>query len=605
MPGLGCMRLSTAADRDDARAIAVVHAALDAGVTLLDTADSYCHDDTETGHNERLIARALREWNGDRSRIEVATKGGLRRPGGAWVSDGRARHLRAACDASRIALGVDAIDLYQLHAVDPRTPIETSVRALVALQKEGTIRRIGLCNVTVGQVEAARAIADIAAVQVSLSVLDQESLRNGVAEYARDHRIRLIAHRPLGGERRRVLARHPVLAEVAVEQGTTAETIALAWLMSFEGPIVPVPGATRVSTAQALHQVTNVRLSEQQQERLDRAFAGRLLRVPRSQRRPPDDARGDVVLVMGMPGAGKTTVAREFTSAGYERLNRDERGGVLADLVPELDRNLAGGRREWVLDNTYPTRASRNEVIECAWNHAVPVRCVHVTTTLPDAQCNAIVRMIEAHGRLPMPEELRDLAKRDPRYLSPDAQFRYERSVEAPVVDEGFTAIEERPFVRQAPAAAAVRAIFLDYDDLVLRGANGSPVRAPDEVRLADGRRETLSRYHEDGWRLFAHAWRPAGPRARQSDDGEAVQRCFARTGELLGFGITCACCVHDAGPPVCWCRKPLPGLLIEFAMRHHIALGSSLAVGSSADRTMANRLGMRFEDARAFFADA
>src|SRR5688572_29845190 len=108
MPGLGCMRLSTAADRDDARAIAVVHAALDAGVTLIDTADSYCHDDTETGHNERLIARALREWNGDRSRIEVATKGGLRRPGGAWVSDGRARHLRAACEASRIALGVDA-----------------------------------------------------------------------------------------------------------------------------------------------------------------------------------------------------------------------------------------------------------------------------------------------------------------------------------------------------------------------------------------------------------------------------------------------------------------------------------------------------------------
>jgi histidinol phosphatase-like enzyme len=402
-----------------------------------------------------------------------------------------------------------------------------------------------------------------------------------------------------------MLARHRVLAEVAVEQGTSAETIALAWLMSFEGPIVPVPGATRVSSAQALAHTANVRLSDEQRERLDRAFAGRLLRVPRSQRRPPDDARGDVVLVMGMPGAGKTTVACELTSAGYERLNRDERGGALADLVPELDRNLASGRRQWVLDNTYPTRASRNEVIECAWSHAVPVRCVHVTTPLPDAQCNAIVRMIEAHGRLPMPEELRDLAKRDPRYLGPDAQFRYERSVEAPVIEEGFTAVEERPFVRQAPTGATARAIFLDYDDLVLHGADGSPVRAPDDVRLADGRKETLSRYHEDGWHLFAHAWRPPGARARQTDAGDGMQRCFERTGELLGFSITFACCVHDAGPPVCWCRKPLPGLLIEFAMGHHIALGSSLAIGvSAADRTMANRLGVRFEDSRAFFAD-
>src|SRR5262249_15208165 len=201
MVGLGCMRLSTIESRDPARSVAVIHAALDAGVTLLDTADAYCLDDRETGHNERLIAQALKMWRGDRAKVVVATKGGLVRPAGRWMPNGRARHLREACLASLQALDLAAIDLYQLHAIDPRVPIETSVRALAALQDEGLIRRIGLSNVTVSQIKIARQIADVASVQVSLSVLDDENLRNGVVEYCRDNDIQLIAYRPLGGNR--------------------------------------------------------------------------------------------------------------------------------------------------------------------------------------------------------------------------------------------------------------------------------------------------------------------------------------------------------------------------------------------------------------------
>lgn len=146
------MRLSTDAERDDDRGVAVIRAALDAGATLLDTADAYAQGESDIGRNERLIARTLAGWAGDRARITVATKGGMRRPNGGWVTDGRAKHLRAACDASRQALAVDTIDLYQLHAVDPRTPIETSVRAMARLQEEGRIKAIGLCNVTVSQI---------------------------------------------------------------------------------------------------------------------------------------------------------------------------------------------------------------------------------------------------------------------------------------------------------------------------------------------------------------------------------------------------------------------------------------------------------------------
>jgi aryl-alcohol dehydrogenase-like predicted oxidoreductase len=147
------MRLSTDPARDEGAALAVLHAALDAGVTLLDTSDAYCRDEADAGHNERLIAQALKTWRGDRARVLVATKGGLRRPAGRWVADGRAKHLAAACDASRRALGVDRIALYQLHAPDPRTPLATSVRALEALKRDGAIEAIGLCNVSVRQIE--------------------------------------------------------------------------------------------------------------------------------------------------------------------------------------------------------------------------------------------------------------------------------------------------------------------------------------------------------------------------------------------------------------------------------------------------------------------
>src|SRR5262249_55502342 len=150
----------------------------------------------------RLIARALAGWNGDRSRILVATKGGLTRPDGRWAADGRAVHVRAACEASLRALSVERIQLYQLHAPDPRTALSTSVRALAALRRDGLIEQIGICNVTVGQIEEACRIADIAAVQVELSIWNDDNIASGVAAYCVAHGIRLLAYRPLGGPQR-------------------------------------------------------------------------------------------------------------------------------------------------------------------------------------------------------------------------------------------------------------------------------------------------------------------------------------------------------------------------------------------------------------------
>ena len=161
----------------------------------------------------------------------VATKGGLTRPQGDWVADGRARHLAAACEASRRALGVERIHLYQLHAPDPRTPLSTSVRALAALKRDGLIEQIGLCNVNVGQIEEARRIAEIDAVQVELSVWHDDNFLSGVADYCVANGIRLIAHRPLGGPHRiRRTMSDPALVDVAARHGRTPFEIALAWL---------------------------------------------------------------------------------------------------------------------------------------------------------------------------------------------------------------------------------------------------------------------------------------------------------------------------------------------------------------------------------------
>src|SRR6185436_12435346 len=159
--------------------IAVLHAALDAGVTLLDTADAYGWTDDERGHNERLIARALSSWDGDRSSIVVATKGGLTRPGGRWAPNGRAKHLAAAAEASCRALGVERIDLYQLHAPDPRVPLATSVRALADLKRQRLVGGIGLCNVTVSQIEEARRIVEIDSIQVEASLWHDQQFLSG------------------------------------------------------------------------------------------------------------------------------------------------------------------------------------------------------------------------------------------------------------------------------------------------------------------------------------------------------------------------------------------------------------------------------------------
>ena len=305
--GMGCMRLSTEQDRDETRAIELLHTAFEGGVTFLDTANAYCLNDDDIGHNERLISRALASWSGDRSRIVVATKGGLTRPNGEWVPNGKARHLRTACEASLRALGVQRIRLYQLHAPDPRTPLSTSVRALNALRNEGLVDRVGLCNVNVSQIEEARRITDISAVQIELSLWHDTSLLNGVVLHCIEHGIQLIAYRPLCGSRRsRRLLSDPVLAEIASRHDATPGDIALAWLYGLSDVIVSIPGPTRLETLRSVIRAHDIQLTDEDRARLNATLpSGRAISatVRGASNRPVATVRdGEVVLVMGLPG---------------------------------------------------------------------------------------------------------------------------------------------------------------------------------------------------------------------------------------------------------------------------------------------------------------
>ena len=194
--GLGGMPMSLAGHPPEDRSIRAIHAAIDAGVNLIDTADAYSSDETDVGHNERLIARALR---GRRDDVIVATKGGHTRPGGGWELDGSPEHLRAACEASLKALETDRIDLYQYHRPDPKVPYEESIGAIKELQDEGKVRWIGISNANLEQIELATSIAEIVAVQNQLSLEYRSPIGKGEVADCEQRGIAFLAWSPLGG----------------------------------------------------------------------------------------------------------------------------------------------------------------------------------------------------------------------------------------------------------------------------------------------------------------------------------------------------------------------------------------------------------------------
>lgn len=270
--GLGGMPLSIQGRPSWEEGKRVVRRAVELGVDFIDTADAYSLDDSDIGHNERLIAEALEEA-GARGEVLVATKGGLVRPGGAWESDARPEHLRRACEASLRALGADRIDLYQLHAPDPRVRFEESVGEMARLYEEGLVAAVGLSNVSLMQLRVARAIVPVTSVQNRFNPWDRSAEQEGLIRFCHDHDVTFLPYSPVGGGRRvKLLRESPAVGRIAAAHGATPEEMVLAWMLGVSPSLVLIPGASRVESIESSVRAAGVRLDEHTRRELEEAF---------------------------------------------------------------------------------------------------------------------------------------------------------------------------------------------------------------------------------------------------------------------------------------------------------------------------------------------
>ena len=564
------MRLPPSGGDEDV-ASETIAAAAEAGITVFDTAHAY-GDDAAYGRNEGLLSRALRACGADR-RARIVTKGGMTRVANAWIPDGRAKAILADCESSLAALDGLPIDLYLIHAPDPRTPWPTSVRALARLLDEGLVAHVGLSNVNRRQIQDALENVEVSAIEVALSVLDDRAVRGGLIDFCAERGIAVIAHSPLGGPRRaRAIARRPEFAEIARARHATPEEVALAWLLELSPVVVPIPGARRPESARSAARAASLELAP-----ADRVVLATALGWPQPEpsRMTPPGEDAAVVLIMGVPGAGKSRHAEGYVAQGYIRVNRDERGGSLRQLSDVLGESLASGVRRIVLDNTYLSRALRSHVIGVAARHGAAIRCIWIDTPLAQAQVNLVERLLDRFGSLPSPELLQQQARGEPGLLSPTRQMRAFRELEPPSPDEGFVSVERVRFERSprmpsqlsdAPAAVFVAAAAMTRS----RWEGVIASAAPDAPHL-----------------IFD--WRPDAAAA-------VLEKDVAQVAALVNGPVTGALCPHPGGAPVCWCRPPLPGLLLAFARASGVDPSQSVLVGTApAHRTLATTLGAAY----------
>lgn len=308
----------------------------------------------------------------------------------------------------------------------------------------------------------------------------------------------------------------------------------------------------------------------------------------------------EVFIIMGYNAAGKSTYVNKYVDQGYMRLNRDLVGGSLNELANDVDKLLGNGVEKIVLDNTYPSVASRQSVIKAAKSHNAKITCIHISTSLEEAQMNACLRMIRKTGKLLTPEEIK--AAKDPNIFPPAALFHYRKQFKAPSTAEGFDAVMEIPFVRTWGPEYKYKALIIDYDG-TLRLSTGKQKypTTPDEIQMLPGRTDVLKTFKDDGYLLLG-ASNQSGI-ARGSVTREAVVGVFEETNNRLGLKIDYNFCPHPSNPVMCYCRKPSPGMAAIFIEKYKLLPSKCIMIGDmTSDKTFANRSGFEFVHVNDFF---
>ncbi len=279
--GFGAMHLAQQDRPFDSQAAQVLAEVFRVGITLVDTADSYCRDDEDRHQNERQVRAAAEIFCGqgaveseDASRIIIASKGGMLRPRGMWVRFGKPDYLRQAIRESFETLGgTEPITLWQYHQVDRNYPLRESLEAVKQCVDEGLIRHVGLSNVDLPTLQAAQEVLPIVSIQNEYSPWCRQIERNGVLDYCKAEQITMLAWRPLGGRHRAAeLSANRELVHMAEQLGATTHQLVLAWLLARSPSVVPIPGTTRVEGVQQIAASVDLSLSPAIIEAIERAI---------------------------------------------------------------------------------------------------------------------------------------------------------------------------------------------------------------------------------------------------------------------------------------------------------------------------------------------
>ena len=269
--GLGGMPMSVRETNDVELGVRTIHRALDEGITLIDTADVYTPDDAPLGHNEDLIARALREYGASTDHVLVATKGGMTRDGSYWGTDGRPEAIRASCEGSLRRLGVDAIGLYQHHRPDPDVPYAETIGGFKDLLDAGLVVRVGLSNADPDQIRTARGILGDGLVAVQNQFSPKFRSSEPELTLCEDLDIAFLPWSPLGGMREAGALGNTfaVFAQVAKEYDVSPQQICLAWQLAKSPVVIPIPGASRPESIADSAKAVMITLDKEDFERLD------------------------------------------------------------------------------------------------------------------------------------------------------------------------------------------------------------------------------------------------------------------------------------------------------------------------------------------------
>jgi len=308
----------------------------------------------------------------------------------------------------------------------------------------------------------------------------------------------------------------------------------------------------------------------------------------------------DVILIMGGPASGKSTLSNDFIKQDYVYLNRDKAGGKVASLLPTLRKTLATGSNV-VIDNLFPTIESRKPFIDVCKENNVNIRCIHMNTSIEDCQINALHRMWDRRKRLFLTaEELKGI--KDPNLFPAVVLFKYRKEFQKPTTSEGFSDIQTVNFTRKPKIGYNAKALILDYDDTLRKtnGAQSYPCH-PSEVEILPNRKDILTSYKEKGYLLLGVSNQSGVHKGTLTYD-DAVA-CFEKTNELLGHDIEYVFCPHQSNPPCCYCRKPQSASGVLLIERHKLNPVECIFVGDqTSDKTFAQRLGFKYFHPDKFF---